>query len=98
MRDLWRRRTRSMLCALSASMLMLSLSGCAVPSLHEPSDPQPLPAQWRELQSPGAKAFSEKVRTFLPKAERYFNEMPRFTTPSSEPQSLEKCDTLKTDG
>ena len=98
MRDWSKRRTRSMLCVQSALMLMLSLSGCAVPSLHEPSDPQPLPAQWRELQSPGAKAFSEKVRTFLPKAERYFNETPRFTTPSSEPQSLEKYGTLRTDG
>lgn len=74
-----------MLCVLSASMLTLSLSGCAVPSLHEPSDPQPLPAEWRELQSPGAKAFSEKVRNFLPKAQAYFSEIPTFTTPSSEP-------------
>ena len=85
MRDLLKRRKRSMLCVLSASMLTLSLSGCAVPSLHEPSDPQPLPAQWRELQSPGAKAFSEKVRNFLPKAQAYFSEIPTFTTPSSEP-------------
>ena len=66
-------------------MLMLSLSGCAVPSLHEPSGPQPLPAQWRELQSPGAKAFSEKVQNFLPKAEAYFKETPQFTTQPSEP-------------
>lgn len=65
-----------MLCGLIAWMSMLSLSGCAVPSLHEPSDPQPLPAQWRELQSPGAKAFSEKVQNFLPKAEAYFKETP----------------------
>lgn len=85
MRDLSKRRKRSMLCGLIASMSMLSLSGCAVPSLHEPSDPQPLPAEWRELQSPGAKAFSEKVQNFLPKAEAYFKETPAFTTPSSEP-------------
>ena len=85
MRDLSKRRTRSMLCVLSGLTLTLSLSGCAVPSLHEPSDPQPLPAQWRELQSPGAKAFSEKVRNFLPKAEAYFKETPRFTTQPSEP-------------
>ena len=85
MRDLWRRRTRSMLCVLSASMLTLSLSGCVVPSLHEPSGPPPLPAQWREPQSPGAKTFSEKVQRYLQKAERYFSETPVLTTPSSEP-------------
>lgn len=73
-----------MLCVLSVSMLTLSLSGCAVPSLHDPSDPQPLPAQWRELQSPGARAFSEKVRNFLQKETQYFAEIPAFTTPSSE--------------
>lgn len=85
MRDWSKRRTRSMLCVLSASMWILSLSGCAVPSLHEPSGPQPLPAQWKELQSLGAKAFSEKVQSFLQKAERYFSETPALTTPSSEP-------------
>ena len=85
MRDLSKRRTRLMLCGLIASMSMLSLSGCAVPSLHEPSDPQPLPAQWRELQSPGARAFSEKVRNFLQKETQYFAEIPAFTTQSSEP-------------
>lgn len=85
MRDWSKRRTRSMLCVLIASTWMLSLSGCAVPSLHEPSDPRPLPAQWKEPQSPGAKAFSEKVQSFLQKAERYFSEMPALTTPSSEP-------------
>lgn len=85
MRDLSKRRKRSMLCVLIASMWMLSLSGCAVPSLHEPSGPQPLPAQWREPQSPGARAFSEKVQSFLQKAERYFSETPELMTPSSEP-------------
>lgn len=85
MKDLSKRRTRLMLCVLIASTLMLSLSGCAVPSLHEPSGPQPLPAQWKEPQSPGAKAFSEKVQSFLQKAERYFSETPALTTPSSEP-------------
>ena len=78
-----------MLCVLSASTLMLSSGGCAVPSLQEPSGPQPLPAQWKEPQSPGAKAFSEKVRNFLQKAERYFSETPVLTTPSSEPQGNE---------
>lgn len=76
---------RSMLCVLSASTLILSLNGCAVPSLHEPSGPQPLPAQWKEPQSPGAKTFSKKVQSFLQKAERYFSETPQLTTPSSEP-------------
>ena len=85
MRDLSKLRTRSMLCVLSGLTLTLSLSGCAAPSLHEPSDPQPLPAQWRELQSPGAKAFSEKVRNFLQKETQYFAEIPAFTTPSFEP-------------
>ena len=85
MKDLSKRRTRLMLCVLIASTWMLSLSGCAVPSLHEPSDPRPLPAQWKEPQSPGAKAFSEKVQSFLQKVERYFSETPALTTPSSEP-------------
>lgn len=84
MKNLWMRRTRSTLCVLSVLMSMLNLTGCASPSLSEPPEPRPLPAQWSEPQSPGAKAFSEKVRNFLPKAETYFSETPRFTTPSSE--------------
>ena len=33
----------------------------------------------REPQSPGAKAFSEKMSAFLPKVETYFKETPTFT-------------------
>lgn len=77
-----KRRTRwTLLGAMPFAFLPL-LIGCAGPNLKGPSDSPTVPAQWKEPQSPGAKAFSEKVSAFLPKVETYFKEMPTFTMPS----------------
>ena len=78
---------RSMRLSVLAGTLSISamiLSGCASPPTVACSEPVPLPAALSAPQSPDAKAFSEKVQNFLPKAEAYFKETPAFTTPSSE--------------
>ncbi len=82
------------LCALTLTACVLILTGCAGPNLSVPDDPQPMPAQWSEPQSPGAKDFSEKVRSYLSGVRDYFAETPRFMTPqsgqSNEPSACDR--------
>lgn len=71
------------ICALTLIASVLILTGCAAPNLNAPPERAPLPATWSAPQSPGAKAFSEKVASFLGKVSNYFETTPRFTTPQS---------------
>lgn len=64
---------------------LFALSGCASTISVAPGESPPVPAAWSEKQSPDAKAFSEKVQSFLQRVETYFNETPTFTTPSPKP-------------
>lgn len=74
---------RWLLLVLTLMLCAWTLSGCASPMRIVCEKPLPLPAEMSEPQSPGAKAFSEKVSNFLPKVESYFKETPEFTTPQS---------------
>lgn len=71
------------LCVLTLIGCVLILTGCAAPNLNAPPERAPLPATWSAPQSPGAKAFSEKVRTYFQRLEAYWTETPRFMTPQS---------------
>lgn len=87
MRNLSPLKTLWTICALTLIASVLILSGCAAPNLNAPPERAPLPATWSAPQSPGARAFSEKVRTYFQRLEAYWTETPRFTTQPSAPSS-----------
>ena len=81
-KSLWRYKTLLKLLALIAiAMLASMLSGCASSMQIENEKPLPLSAEMSAPQSPGAKAYSEKVSAYLEKVQAYFDSTPQFTTP-----------------
>lgn len=81
MQNSLKHKTKSLLFAAMLIVSMLTCAGCSAPQKIECERPALLPAEMSEPQSPGAKAFSEKVQNFLERAESYFREMPLFETP-----------------
>lgn len=81
MQNSLKHKTKSLLFAVMLTVSMLTCAGCSAPQKIECERPAPLPAEMSEPQSPGARAFSEKVQNFLEKAENYFSATPQFTTP-----------------
>lgn len=81
MQNSLKHKTKSLLFAVMLTVSMLTCAGCSAPQKIECERPALLPAEMSEPQSPGAKAFSEKVQNFLERAENYFREMPLFETP-----------------
>lgn len=80
MRGSWLLRMHWRLLVLVLMLCVAMLSGCASPTSVVCSEPLTLPAEMSAQQSPGAKAYSEKVQTYLRKAALYFDETPQFTT------------------
>lgn len=81
MKNLLLRKTRLMLLGAMLYASLTTLTGCSVPTKIEREEPLPMPAEWNEPQSPGAKDFSEKAQSFLQRVQAYFKETPEFTTP-----------------
>ncbi len=81
MKNLLLRKTRLMLLGAMLCASLTTLTGCSVPTKIEREEPLPMPAEWNEPQSPGAKDFSEKAQSFLQRVQAYFKETPEFTTP-----------------
>ena len=81
MQNSLKHKTKSLLFAVMLTVSTLTCAGCSAPQKIECERPAPLPAEMSEPQSPGARAFSEKVRNFLPKAESYFSETPLYMMP-----------------
>ena len=81
MKNLLLRKTRLMLLGAMLCASLTPLTGCSVPTKIEREEPLPMPAEWNEPQSPGAKDFSEKAQSFLQRVQAYFKETPEFTTP-----------------
>lgn len=81
MQNSLKHKTKSLLFAVMLTVSMLTCAGCSAPQKIECERPAPLPAEMSEPQSPGARAFSEKVQNFLERAENYFSATPQFTTP-----------------
>ena len=81
MQNSLKHKTKSFLFAVMLIVSTLTCAGCSAPQKIECERPALLPAEMSEPQSPGAKAFSEKVQNFLERAENYFREMPLFETP-----------------
>ena len=81
MKNLLLRKTRLMLLGAMLCASLTTLTGCSVPTKIEREEPLPMPAEWNEQQSPGAKDFSEKAQSFLQRVQAYFKETPEFTTP-----------------
>ena len=77
---LQRKMRLTLLVAMQCAFLA-TLIGCSVPTKIEREEPLPMPAEWNELQLPGAKDFSEKAQSFLQRVQAYFKETPEFTTP-----------------
>ena len=81
MKNLLLRKTRLMLLGAMLCASLTTLTGCSVPTKIEREEPLPMPAEWNEPQSPGAKDFSETAQSFLQRVQAYFKETPEFTTP-----------------